>query len=132
MEESVQPPPAEGPPSNRPREAAAWAAGFFDGEGWACSARYARKDGGMTASPVLGVGQKEPELLERFRQIVGVGRVQGPDCRGMYCYRTHGLANIERVAGLLWPVARSPKARAITGRTGRRQTPRPDPRPAAL
>jgi hypothetical protein len=83
-------------------EECAWAAGFFDGEGWASKARYSRKRGGMTATVTIGVGQAERELLDRFRSIIGVGNVTGPS-RGMYAWRAHGVDNVQEVAMLLWP-----------------------------
>ena len=55
----------------------AWAAGFFDGEGyvgcnlrWAGKKRYRRID--------VQVTQNDPEVLERFRAAVGAGKVYGP------------------------------------------------------
>jgi hypothetical protein len=95
-------------------EQRAWAAGFFDGEGWASSARYSRRHGGMTASPVIGVGQAEPELLERFLSIVGVGTVRGPTARGMFAFKAHGQEKVERLAALLWPWLGSRKREQIT------------------
>lgn len=48
---------------------AAWAAGFFDGEGcFTMSGPY----------PHASIGQCAPELLLRFQSIVGVGNVTGP------------------------------------------------------
>ena len=95
-------------------EQRAWAAGFFDGEGWASSARYSRRHGGMTSSPMIGVGQAEPELLERFLSIVGVGRVSGPTPQGMFAFKAHGLEKVERIAALLWPWLGSRKRQQIT------------------
>lgn len=81
----------------------AWAAGFFDGEGWVSAARYNRKTGGMTSTPVVGVGQAEPELLDRFQTIVGVGKVVGPHANGMCAFKAHGLDKVTAVAEALWP-----------------------------
>jgi hypothetical protein len=47
----------------------AWAAGFFDGEG------NANASGGTFA---LRMPQIHPEVLERFRSAVGLGKVYGP------------------------------------------------------
>lgn len=58
----------------------AWAAGFFDGEGytgyyWAC------RDGRHRTPGFVGhttIAQTHPEVLERFQKAVGVGKVMGP------------------------------------------------------
>jgi hypothetical protein len=55
----------------------AWAAGFFDAEGWA--AAFKRHGG---THPVAQINQADgsgvPESLERFQAAVGVGRIGGP------------------------------------------------------
>lgn len=55
----------------------AWAAGFFDGEGYVGAnfrfngtRRYRRID--------VQITQIDPEVLERFRAAVGTGKVYGP------------------------------------------------------
>ena len=51
----------------------AWAAGFFDGEGWA------NRSGRGVQSRINQAGPDGiPEVLTKFRQIVGVGRIKGP------------------------------------------------------
>jgi hypothetical protein len=58
----------------------AWAAGFFDGEGWVTTS-YGSRNGRRRTKPSLsvGVGQSgSPALLERFREAVGAGSVNGP------------------------------------------------------
>lgn len=57
----------------------AWAAGFFDGDGWAALVRARRRSRGqphaqINQSSLTGV----PEVLLRFRDAVGVGRIGGP------------------------------------------------------
>lgn len=49
-----------------------WAAGFWDGEGscWLSAGR-----------PILSIGQTDTEVLERFRDAVGLGTVRGPYLR---------------------------------------------------
>lgn len=55
----------------------AWAAGFFDAEGWAAAAKSRRG-----TRPIAQINQADangvPEVLTRFRAAVGVGRVRGP------------------------------------------------------
>lgn len=51
----------------------AWAAGFFDGEGWA------NRSGRGVHSRINQAGlDGVPEVLTKFQRIVGVGRIHGP------------------------------------------------------
>lgn len=52
----------------------AWASGFFDAEGW-----VARSGRGVQARINQADAEAMPEVLERFRAAVGVGRLGGPD-----------------------------------------------------
>lgn len=59
----------------------AWAAGFFDGEGYVHAKRGKRKSDPQRftyTQIILDIAQKERELLDRFASIVGVGKVYGP------------------------------------------------------
>lgn len=62
------------------RHELAWAAGFFDGEGWANAIAH---EGRQTRQPHAQINQSDdagvPFVLERFRSAVGVGRIGGPD-----------------------------------------------------
>src|SRR5438105_15651056 len=51
----------------------AWAAGFFDGEGWA-----AAKERGVQARINQAGRHDVPQVLVKFGRIVGVGRLKGP------------------------------------------------------
>lgn len=51
----------------------AWAAGFFDGEGWA-----AQRKRGVMARVNQASHNGVPEVLERFWRVVGAGRIGGP------------------------------------------------------
>lgn len=57
----------------------AWAAGFFDGEG---SAWAQAQKGRRTAQPYAQINQADPHgipvVLERFKNAVGVGTINGP------------------------------------------------------
>jgi hypothetical protein len=75
----------------------AWCAGLFDGEGWA--SMFAHRSHVGYLSPEVGVGQSsasgEPEVLARFRSVVGVGRIYGPyqqDGATMDVYRLKAAA----------------------------------------
>lgn len=85
------------------REQLAWAAGVFDGEGWATSARRNNATKAMTATLVLGVGQKHREMLERLAAATGLGSITGPTKPGMWAWRVHGFAKVQAVFAMLWP-----------------------------
>jgi hypothetical protein len=50
----------------------AWAAGFFDGEG--CTSKRSSPQTGIC----IFIWQNDREVLDRFRNAVGVGKVYGP------------------------------------------------------
>jgi len=82
----------------------AWAAGFFDGEG------HVRVDRsrwtGKYVTPVVTIGQKTPELLQRFKRAVGVGRVTGPYLysyqRVIWHYKVSTTERVRTVSKTLW------------------------------
>jgi hypothetical protein len=57
------------------REALAWAAGLFDGEGGFFYTTYLRKSGRIDRTISTRITQADPEVLERFRRSVRLGRV---------------------------------------------------------
>lgn len=75
-----------------------WAAGFFDGEGcfYLHRNRYGR----------INISQSHPEVLERFRDAVGVGYVLGPyekrTCQ-MWHYQCTNSVEVKHVVDLLYP-----------------------------
>src|SRR3989442_13381260 len=94
----------------------AWAAGFFDGEGWASfQARACRAQ--INQADPHGI----PEVLVKFQRIVGVGRITGPDVRDgkidLYHWIVSSRADVARVADLIgpWlgPVKRAELERAL-------------------
>ena len=78
------------------REELAWAAGFLDGEGhFSLSSR--------DLIPRVKIDQKEPELLLRFRDAVGIGKVfERPQSNGMYTYQVWKFKETLAVGALLW------------------------------
>ena len=77
----------------------AWAAGFFDGEG---TTSYSP----ATKATRIQISQKDPELLHRFREAVGVGVVKGPYKNGkgeVWQYRLSRRADVQVVIEALWP-----------------------------
>src|SRR5712691_9004757 len=80
----------------------AWAAGFFDGEGWVNKAERGVQARINQADP-NGV----PEVLLKFRRIVGVGRIGGPEVeegkQDLYRWEISSRAAVLRVAELIGP-----------------------------
>jgi hypothetical protein len=89
---------------SNPAEELAWAAGFFDAEGcftYARSGRYA----------LVSLGQTDREPLDRFREAVGVGHINGPYTKSgpsrpskqpQYEFHANGWRNAQKIAELLW------------------------------
>ncbi|MDQ6858875.1 MAG: hypothetical protein M3Z65_07770 [Chloroflexota bacterium] len=92
-------------------EGLAWAAGLFDGEGSV----------GLTGDPHrpsvwMELSQASaaavPDVLERFRAVVGVGRISGPRVvpspwskLPQYRWEAARFPDVERVAQMLYPYA---------------------------
>ena len=90
-------------------EELAWAAGFFDGEGCFSTTcpTYIVRDGSRINRRYLrlSVDQKYPELLEKFREIVGQGKVyhyQKAAGGSGFKFQASGRFAF-RVACALWP-----------------------------
>lgn len=56
----------------------AWAAGFFDGEGTTCCTHGTRQNGYKYLNLHFEVRQIDRQVLDRFRQAIGIGSVTGP------------------------------------------------------
>lgn len=96
------------------REALAWAAGFFDGEG-----SISRKQ--------IQVWQCDREVLDRMCAVVGAGKVLGPytshhrsatkadghQRRPMYCLNISSFEKSQAVVALLWTWMGSVKRRQV-------------------
>ena len=97
----------------------AWAAGFFDGEGYAGVERQkGTKKHHDFRYLVLVVSQVEREPLERFMTAVGVGHIYGPYARKKITHRPTSrwtARNFQARAAvkLLWPYLSTPKKRQI-------------------
>jgi hypothetical protein len=106
------------------RHELAWAAGFFDGEGWA---NAVAQTGRRTRQPHAQINQSDdngvPEVLERFRRVVSVGRIGGPERKpdriDRYWWIASSRTDVRRVAELLDPwlgdVKRAAFAAALAG-----------------
>lgn len=88
------------------REALAWAAGIFEGEGTISLAR---------SSPVLSVSSTDEDVLLKFHQIVQCGVVDGPynlarkpkkgsttPTKPFWQWRTYGFEKPQAVLALFW------------------------------
>jgi hypothetical protein len=80
----------------------AWAAGFFDGEGWAN-----RKERGVQSRINQADPKGVPEVLLKFQRIVGVGRIKGPMTeegkQPLYYWEATSRPDIGRVGELIGP-----------------------------
>ncbi len=90
------------------RHELAWAAGFFDGEGWV------NRSGRGVQSRINQAGPDcLPEVLLRFHRIVGVGRLKGPQIKegkqDLYWWEATSRPDIARVADLIGPWLCPPK-----------------------
>lgn len=80
-------------PKRDPSEAeAAWAAGFYEGEGSAIS---------HAGSFGLTFPQQDPQVLHRLAEFFG-GTVRGPDAQGMSTVVVYGR-RASRAAAYMWP-----------------------------
>lgn len=84
------------------RHELAWAAGFFDGEGWAAKRKRGVHSRINQAGP-YGM----PEVLLRFHRIVGVGRLKGPQRKegkqDLYWWEATSQNDVGHVAALIAP-----------------------------
>lgn len=86
----------------------AWAAGFFDGDGWAA---LSRQTGRRTGQPQARINQSSldgvPEVLVRFRDAVGVGRIGGPKIEEgrepLYWWSVSSRGDVRRTGELIGP-----------------------------
>lgn len=92
----------------------AWAAGFFDGDGWA--GRVKNRRGTRPQARINQGGSTDvPEVLVRFRTIVGVGKTGGPirkpGRRDLYWWSAGSRDDIGHVARLIGPWLSADKRR---------------------
>lgn len=85
---------------------AAWAAGFYEGEGSVGVARYPRSHTIRIQVRQSSKTEEPPEVLTRMREILGEGKVYGPYHQGKYptfSLNITGFPAVERILGRLWP-----------------------------
>lgn len=85
----------------------AWAAGFFDGEGWIGCNTYKRTSRALQIR--AQISQKDRRVLDRFAAALGVGKVYGPYTHGRgaaelrYSYSANGRPAVTHIIAELWP-----------------------------
>lgn len=86
------------------REELSWAAGFFDGEG--C---FSYSEAAIYSC--VSIGQSDRKPLDRFKQAVGVGKVNGPyppthpdqlRRKPLHFYQAYGHERVQAIAAMLW------------------------------
>jgi hypothetical protein len=85
------------------RHELAWAAGFFDGEGWAAK----NKSRGVQSRINQAGPNGMPAVLLKFQRAVGVGRLKGPYIEAgrqdLYWWEATSRPDVARVADLIGP-----------------------------
>ncbi len=84
------------------REELAWAAGLFEGEGYIGMSRV---------SPAMSLASTDEDVVQKFNQVVGLGRVCGPytytytyrkKSKPIWVWRAGGFTNVQAIGALLW------------------------------
>jgi hypothetical protein len=105
------------------RHELAWAAGFFDGEGWAAK----NKTRGVQARINQAGPDGMPVVLLKFQRTVGVGRLKGPRVeegkQDLYWWEATSRPDVERVADLIGPWLCPAKRAEFQQALGRSLTP---------
>jgi hypothetical protein len=112
------------------RHELAWAAGFFDGEGWA------NRSGRAVQSRINQAGPDGmPAVLLKFQRIVGVGRLKGPKVaegkQDLYWWEATSRLDVAAVADLLGPWLSPPKRVEFERTLGRSFAPARSPASAS-
>jgi len=85
------------------RHELAWAAGFFDGEGWAAKTNPRGVQARINQAGDDGV----PSVLLRFQRVVSRGRVHGPireeGRKDLYYWSASNRGDVELIALAIWP-----------------------------
>lgn len=85
----------------RSREALAWAAGIYEGEG-NCRARRGGGGGGCS----LKVSMVDEDVVRRFRDTLGVGRLRVerpmPNGKRLWTFEVNSFQMVQAVIAMLW------------------------------
>jgi hypothetical protein len=93
------------------REALAYAAGVFDGEGNVRSFPNGQNGVGIHVQ----VAQGHPQMMERFKAAVGTGKVYGPkpwsskNPKPSWWFGAYSRNAVHRICWMLWPWLSDPK-----------------------
>lgn len=85
-------------PFDSPEHELAWAAGLFEGEGTICAVK-AKVVTGTKFYPRAQLGMTDLDVITRFVDIIGIGKVRGP-------YEKNGSAGIRPKPIYFWAVAK--------------------------
>lgn len=87
------------------REELAWASGLFEGEG--CFTHNGVKTRRGPGSLATSIGSTDRDVLERFAQAVGFGKVGGPyttaGYKPVYQWTAYGFEKMQAILAMLWP-----------------------------
>jgi len=90
----------------------AWAAGFFDGEGTTTTLN-AKRDKYVYLR--CSIAQKNVELLNKFKEVVGVGSIYKSNTREVYNWNCYKYEEVIQILNALWPyLGEQKKQQAIT------------------
>jgi hypothetical protein len=88
------------------REDLAWAAGLFDGEG-SVGAFMNNRPGSYCTCPRASISQKNIEVLDKFKQTVGLGKIYNFKARKTssagFLYVLQGIEGVQALTAMLWP-----------------------------
>jgi hypothetical protein len=83
---------------------AAWAAGFFDGEGSTTCCKHEARKQAIYFRVACQIDQLHPYVLRRFQRAVGVGKVRGPyGLKKVYKWSVCAFSEVIAVLGVLEP-----------------------------
>jgi hypothetical protein len=85
----------------------AWAAGFFEGEGYFSSIKRQLLHGAPRQYPYVGINNTDYAMLLRFQAIVGCGKIKPRNApygrKKQWRWIASKRAEAEHVRDLLWP-----------------------------
>jgi hypothetical protein len=96
------------------REALAWAAGLFDGEGCVHLSTDVGRDRTNRQIVLVITQAKSPEVLERFRDALGFGRIRMDARRTsagnpVHEFRLSSFEQVQAAVAMLWTFLSEPK-----------------------
>lgn len=87
-------------------ESIAWAAGFFEGEGY-FSLLFDKRRPHLPSRPYVGILNSDLEVLQQFAEIIEVGHISGPRARfvnrPLWTWQATGHDDVHAVVVALGP-----------------------------